>query len=51
LDKNFQRLGFGLAQQERYDQAQAHRLSIEGILGPAVQFIQTKGLDEQGIAC
>jgi superfamily II DNA or RNA helicase len=31
------------------DQAQAHRLSIEGILGPAVQFIQTKGLMNKGL--
>jgi superfamily II DNA or RNA helicase len=31
------------------DQAQAHRLSIEGILGPAVQFIQTKNLMNKGL--
>ncbi len=31
------------------DQAQAHRLSIEGILGPAIQFIQTKGLMNKGL--
>jgi len=31
------------------DQAQAHRLSIEGILGPAVQFIQTKNLMTKGL--
>lgn len=30
-------------------QAQAHRLSIEGILGPAIQFIQTKGLMNKGL--
>lgn len=31
------------------DQAQAHRLSIEGILGPAIQFIQTKNLMNKGL--
>ena len=31
------------------DQAQAHRLGIEGILGPAVQFIQTKNLMNKGL--
>jgi superfamily II DNA or RNA helicase len=31
------------------DQTQAHRLSIEGILGPAVQFIQTKSLMNKGL--
>ena len=31
------------------DQSQAHRLSIEGILGPAIQFIQTKGLMNKGL--
>jgi len=31
------------------DQAQAHRLSIEGILGPAIQFIQTKNLMSKGL--
>lgn len=30
-------------------QTQAHRLSIEGILGPAVQFIQTKNLMNKGL--
>jgi superfamily II DNA or RNA helicase len=30
-------------------QAQAHRLSIEGILGPAIQFIQTKNLMNKGL--
>ena len=30
-------------------QTQAHRLSIEGILGPAVQFIQTKNLMTKGL--
>ncbi len=30
-------------------QTQAHRLSIEGILGPAIQFIQTKGLMSKGL--
>jgi superfamily II DNA or RNA helicase len=30
-------------------QTQAHRLSIEGILGPAVQFIQTKNLMAKGL--
>jgi hypothetical protein len=31
------------------DQTQAHRLSIEGILGPAIQFIQTKNLMNKGL--
>lgn len=31
------------------DQAQAHRLSIEGILGPAIQVIQTKNLMNKGL--
>ena len=30
-------------------QTQAHRLSIEGILGPAIQFIQTKNLMNKGL--
>jgi superfamily II DNA or RNA helicase len=30
-------------------QTEAHRLSIEGILGPAIQFIQTKNLMNKGL--
>jgi len=49
IGQKLSRAWFRIGTTGTLQQTQAHRLSIEGILGPAVQFIHTKNLMNKGL--